>query len=143
MLRVIVDRRAEQAFRRRAIAKYPNEMMEALWGRYVGDEVHIFAFMGVPAKYASPTQVQYEEEDLDSHEDEAKEYNLELLGTIHTHPNHLDDIFSEGDTREVQESQDAVMGICVITKEMRRDRCISKTKITYWPAPRPLRVQYL
>lgn len=144
--RIVVDRRVEQAFRRRAIAQYPNEMIEALWGKFVGDEIHIYAFMGVRARYASPVIVSYEEEDLDCHEDESREYGLELVGTIHTHPNHLDGIFSEGDLREVQESQDVVMGICTIVPENIRRKSgtgtIRRTKITYWPAPRPIKVKH-
>lgn len=140
--KICISRKAEQAFRRRAIKNYPLEYMETLWGRILGTEVHIHAFMDIKHK-GRYTFLTYEEEDLDNQEDEAAEHRLELLGTIHSHPDHLETIFSEGDLREVQESQDTVMGICAITQEYVKGKLRRSTDIAYWPAPRPLKICYI
>lgn len=135
---IVVSRKAEKAFRRRAIASMPNEHLESLWGKIRGDKIYIHVFMPINHK-GRPTELTYEEEDLDSQEDEAPEHNLALIGTIHTHPHCLDAVFSETDMREVQETQDIVMAICSITQDGKsRKSC----EIVYWPAPRPMKVIY-
>jgi proteasome lid subunit RPN8/RPN11 len=113
--------------------------METLWGKVKGDALHIHAFMPIKHK-GFPARLRYEDYDLDDNEEEALEHKLELLGTIHTHPNCLDCIFSETDMREVQEAQDIVMAVCAITQDGKGRR---SCQITYWPAPRPMITVYL
>ena len=136
---IYVNRKSERAFRRRAIKSYPKEMMEAIWGHVIGTTLHVHAFVPVEHK-GRPTWLTYEEEELDDSEDDARDCKLELLGTIHTHPNCLDGIFSETDLREVQTAQDTVMGICAITQDAKGRR---SCEIVYWPTPRPMRKFYL
>lgn len=135
--KIVVDRKVEAAFRRRALAHLPSEYMEGIWGRIVGDAIYIHAFMPI-AQRSKPDTVYYDAEDLDDQEDEAIAEQLEMIGTIHSHPDCLDAIFSEGDTRSVQESQEAIMGICAIIKNEGEKR--RTCNIQYWPAPHPLRV---
>lgn len=138
---VKVTRTAEAGFRRRAIKAYPNEMMETIWGRVVGDTLHIHAFMPIKHK-GKPTILTYKDYDLSDQEDEAAEEKLELLGTIHTHPNVLEEIFSEEDLRGVQDEPDIIMGICAITQEISKGKKRRNCRIAYWPCPHPMQVTY-
>jgi proteasome lid subunit RPN8/RPN11 len=137
---IVVDRKVEAAFRRRARLAYPNEMLETMWGRFRGATIHVHAFMPVEHR-GKPEIVHYKHEDLDQLEDEAREHRLELVGTIHTHPNRLNCMYSEGDLADAQETQDVIMGICTVTPERVGNRTVRKTAISYWLAPRPLKVQ--
>lgn len=123
------------------MAKMPCEYIEALWGKVVKDELHICAFM--PIKHtAKPTEISYKEYDYSDHEDEAIEHRLEMIGSIHTHPQCLDEIFSETDLRGVQDEPDIIMGICSITQEMCKGKMRKSCCIAYWPCPRPMKVIY-
>jgi proteasome lid subunit RPN8/RPN11 len=139
--KIHVDRKAEREFRRRAVRAYPNEYMEGLWGYIRGSVIYVCAF--VPMEHKGYYQhLTYKDEVLDDHEDEAREHNLEYLGTIHTHPDLLETLFSEHDLREVQNTQDAVMAICAITQEINKGKTRRVCDIAYWPAVRPFTVTY-
>ncbi len=138
---VVVDRAAERSFRRRAVQAYPNEMMETLWGRVVGDTLYIHLFMPIEHK-GNPTTVAYAEHDLTDQEDEAEEHKLELLGTIHSHPDCLDALFSYGDLQDIQDKTDLIMGICAVTQEFSQGKKRRNCEIAYWPCPHPMRVTY-
>lgn len=139
---IVVSRTAEQAFRRRALARMPNEYMEALWGKVVARAVHIHAFM--PIKHTGkPNSIDYEDYDLESHEDESREVNLKFLGTVHTHPEPSSSEFSVEDLRSVQDSSDIVIAICLVKKKQKNGREQRRCEIVYWPAPRPMKVVYV
>lgn len=138
---IVVSRAAEQGFRRRALARMPKEYMEVLYGRIKGYKLHIHAFMPIEHK-GKPAALDYEDHDLEDHEGEAVDEHLELLGSIHSHPHCLDSIYSEQDFRDVQDKTDIVIAICAITQEMKNGRMHRRCQITYWPAPRPMKVVY-
>ena len=143
-----IDRKAEAGFRRRALKAYGppdapdgerKEYLETLWGAIRGEDLFVHAFMPI-AHRGRPGVLHYEEDDLDDQEEQALEESMVLLGSIHSHPDCIDAIFSEGDTRDTQETQEAVVGICaIVKKEGEKKRSCT---IQYWPAPRPMKVVY-
>lgn len=143
--KIVVDKKEEAKFRRRCLDNYPYEHIEALWGQIRGDTLYICAFMQMEHEVTVKT-INYEDEELDWHEDDAREAGLEFLGTIHSHPDCADDRFGDTDLEMSQESQEMVMGICAIetkkkgkngkAKKLKRRR----TRIAYWPTVRPLQV---
>jgi proteasome lid subunit RPN8/RPN11 len=144
--KIVVDKKEEAKFRRRALNCYPYEHIEALWGYVRGDVLYICAFMAMEHKVTIKT-IHYSDHELDDHEDDAREAGLEFLGTIHTHPDCADNRFGDTDLEMSQESQECVMGILAIetktkdettkkVKKLRRRR----THIAYWPTVRPLTV---
>lgn len=138
---IVIDRKAEQGFRRRALRAFPSEYIETLWGYVDGDTLNICVFM--PIKHtAAPAWVDYDEEEFDHQEEEAAEYKLELLGTIHTHPDRTETHFSETDLVSAQDTQECVLGICAIEEEKREGKKRRVCRIAYWPTPRPLRITY-
>jgi proteasome lid subunit RPN8/RPN11 len=136
--RVVVDKRAEQGFRRRALRRYPLEYIETLWGRIEGTTAYVHAFM--PLKHsATPDQIDYDDADLWDQHDEARDEQLTVLGSIHTHPDRDEAIFSEGDLREhIIDPHDRVMGICAIECKGKRRKC----RVIYWPGVLPCLVTY-
>jgi proteasome lid subunit RPN8/RPN11 len=144
--RIVVDKKEEARFRRRALHHYPMEHLEALWGKVHGDILYIHAFVKVDHKPGKIT-LKYEDTELDEHEEDAQEAGLSYLGTIHTHPNCNEARFGDTDLEQTQDSSDAVMGICGIqtTKKEKKDGKIVKTtlkrkvvRIEYWPIVIPL-----
>ncbi len=144
--RIVVDKKEEGKFRRRAIRHYPLEHMEALWGTVRGDILYIHAFIKVDHKPAART-ISYDDTELDEHEEDAAEIGLVYLGTIHTHPNCEDTRFGDTDLEQSQDSSDAVMGICAIqtTKKVKKGtKTVKKplkrkiARIEYWPIVKPL-----
>ena len=151
--KIVIDKEAEAGYRRRALKAYPVEYIEALWGYVRGDVLYVCAFVNM--KHTSnTTQCDYEDEELDDHEDQAKEEKLELLGTIHSHPwrkavslNNPNDIvdeafFSQSDLVGSQDSQESVIAICSITKFKGRGEPRKRCIMRYWPAVRPLEIVY-
>jgi proteasome lid subunit RPN8/RPN11 len=136
--KVVVDRRAEALFRRRALRRYPLEYIESVWGRIIGTTAYIHAFMPLDHE-ATPDAINYDDADLWDQHDEAREEGLTVLGSIHTHPDRDDAIFSETDLREhVIDPHDRVMGICAIECKGKR----RKLHIAYWPGVLPCPVIY-
>jgi proteasome lid subunit RPN8/RPN11 len=138
--KIVIDKREERKFRRRALAHYPYEHIEALWGEVRGDTVYVVAFMAMEHR-SSLKSLQYEDAELDEHEDDAKDAHLEFLGTIHSHPDCNDNRFGDRDLATMQESQESVMGILAIEaevkgKKLKKRRC----RVAYWPSTRPLEV---
>ena len=144
--RIVVDKKEERKFIRRALHRMPAEYMEALWGQIRADILYICAFVKMDHK-ATRNNLKYEEEELDEHEEDAEENGLHLIGSIHSHPNCEDnDVgFSETDLATMQESQETVMGICTV----QTSKVDAKTKVknplkrrvvrvAYWPSVTPL-----
>lgn len=137
--RIIVNRSAERGFRRRALSKYPLEHLEALWGKIVGESIHIYAFMPISHR-SGKTWIYYDEEEYADQKSEAKDMDMVLLGSIHSHPDSDDCCFSPTDLRDCQDTQDAIMAICAIKKTKTGK---PRSKIEYWPVPRPIKIKYL
>lgn len=132
-----VDRSAEAGFRRRALRALPNEWIETLWGFVENGVAYICVFMPVSQK-GSPTEVTYSDSEIEAQKLEARSYKLEVLGSIHTHPDREETIFSEGDLRELQRLPELVMGICAIDISSKRRKC----RVAYWPGVKPMKVEY-
>lgn len=133
-----VDKKAEYGFRRRALKAMPYEYVEALWGYIQGDVVHICKF--VPIKHRSGlTWLEYQNEEVEQQKIAAREVGLQVLGSIHTHPDRNETIFSEHDLRDIQENPEPIMAICAI--EVRPGRR-SVLRISYWPGVHPISVYY-
>jgi Prokaryotic homologs of the JAB domain len=139
-LKIVVDKKEEGRFRRRALYHFPLEHMEALWGQVRGDTLYICAF--VPMNFTqSMRTMSYDDTELDEHEEDAKEAGYTFLGTIHTHPNCKDTRFGDTDLEHSQDSQEDVMGICAIeTLNEGKKTERKKVRIEYWPTVRPLQV---
>jgi proteasome lid subunit RPN8/RPN11 len=146
-LKVVVDNKEEGKFRQRALNSCPKERIEALWGYVRGDTAYICAFMKCDVERSTPSLVKTPSDELDLHEEDAAEavivdsvsgqrIKLELLGTIHTHPDCDDAVLSEHDIRDAQNTQESIMAVCAIQYGKRR-----KTIVQYWPAIRPLKVE--
>lgn len=135
---VVVDRRAEAGYRRRALAALPNEHMETLYGRIKDTTAYIYAFVPFEHK-AEPKSIDYEEDDLVSEEDEAKEEGYLLLGTIHSHPGLDHTMFSQCDAEWVEKAGETLFAICAIEKAKNKRR---KCRITYWPGVKSLITRY-
>lgn len=151
--KIVIDKQEEAKFRRRALKAYPMEYIEALWGFIRKDVLYVCVFMpmeqnvdneGTPIKPKN-NSVSYAEDELDSHEDEAKEHRLTLLGTVHTHPDCSLTHFSEGDLLDQLDSQETVFGICAIETietKSKGKKCRRQCKIAYWPSIRPLHIEH-
>ena len=136
--RIVVDKKEEARFRRRALRRYPYEYIEALWGQVRGDTMYICAFVKM-LHTSSDRAIFLADNEMDDHVEDAEEHGMHFLGTIHTHPDCEDTRFGDTDLETSQESQEAVMGICAIQTKAKRlplDRKV--VRIAYWPTVRPL-----
>jgi proteasome lid subunit RPN8/RPN11 len=134
--KIVVDRRAEAGFRRRAIKALPNEHMETMWGTIDGTTAYVHVFMAIEHKGA-PDSISYEERDLIQQAREARSLGYILLGTIHTHPDRDVAMFSEADAIDAFEREEIMFGICAIELKKRR-----RLRICYWPGINPISIQY-
>jgi proteasome lid subunit RPN8/RPN11 len=139
-----VCREEEAKMRRRMLRALPCEHIETIWGKIEQSTLHICVFMPVDIDKQSPVAVEYDEVEIDHSEDEAKLFGMIHLGTIHSHPDRSELLFSEADLRGSQEDSDIILGICAIEflkakrGKKRRRRC----RIAYWPTVRPLPVKH-
>lgn len=145
--KIVVDKNEEAKFRRRSLDRYPFEHIEALWGYVRGDVLYVCAFMAMEHK-ATVKHIHYEDQELDEHEEDAREAGLEFLGTIHTHPDCTDNRFGDTDLEMSQESNECIMGICAIEtkRKIPGSKKVQKLKrrrtlVAYWPTVRPLQVE--
>lgn len=120
-MKVIVAADIIAAFRRRALRRYPREYMETIFGRATGGAVHIFAFHPIPHD-ATRAACYYAPQEIESQREDAEEHKLELLGTIHSHPDGGSSP-SEEDWETAGSDGEIVSGICQILKRKNRLRC--------------------
>ena len=110
-----------RGYRRRALARYPREYMETLWGRMRDGEVDIYACYPIDHK-GTRDNCQYVGSDIEAQRDEdAPEHGLTLLGTIHSHPDGSSGP-SEADFVTAAGDGDIVSGICQILRHNGRRR---------------------
>jgi proteasome lid subunit RPN8/RPN11 len=134
--RIVVDKEQENNFRRRALRAMPDEYIETLYGYVDGSTAYICAFVDCEHE-GTPAQVTYDDDELDSHEHHARKNGLELLGTIHSHPDREDPLYSHADARDCfDKKKESLFGICAISITGKRRKC----NIAYWPAVQPLPV---
>jgi proteasome lid subunit RPN8/RPN11 len=114
-VKLLIDRRILNGFRRRCLAKYPKEHVESVYGRIANDTVEIHGF-GKIEHEATKTYVTYDDEELEDGQDEAEELKLEALGTAHSHPNCSSAEPSEHDWIAGTHDGELVMGIVAIYK---------------------------
>jgi proteasome lid subunit RPN8/RPN11 len=140
--RVVVDTKAEAGYRRRALRRLPNEYLETLWGYVRGTTAYVCVFMPLEHK-ARPQSLEYNDCDWEHDADEAREHNLHLIGSIHSHPRREDTVFSETDARGVFDTSEIIMGICSIENPTKANGLTRrKCRVDYYPCPRPLDVKY-
>ncbi len=82
---VHVNSRILGAYRRRAKLAWPQEHLEALFGKVYKNGYHIHVFYPFPHK-GGRYAVVYDEDDITRLRQEAEDLKLVMLGTIHTHP---------------------------------------------------------
>lgn len=128
--RVIISKSLLSAFRKRALAAYPNETMQTLWGRLSGNSV-IVTSMRTPEQKVSETEVVFYEDDLSSPAVDTRE---QYLGTIHSHPECLDATPSQVDWDTSFEAGEYVFGIMRIVKKVNGR---FTTEVAWWE-PRPM-----
>ncbi len=112
-MKVNVSQDVLSSFRRRALRRYPREYMETIWGRVRGGEAYIYAFH--PIKHEGDKErITYEPVEIEEQRDEeAPLEKMELLGTIHTHPDSgIEPSQSDWETARVD--GDMIIGICQI-----------------------------
>jgi proteasome lid subunit RPN8/RPN11 len=127
--KVIVDRKEENKFRRRALRKFPNEYIEVLFGYIENECLRVTNFVPVAHK-GQPGKCDYFQEDIDAQNELANTLDLRVVGTIHTHPFRDDALASVEDYRSCVYGQDLVIGIMSLTKKKGRRRV---TDVAYWP----------
>ena len=136
-MRVIIDRRILASFRRRALAKYPVEYMEMVWGLSLPNRIEINAFAELEHS-ATPLQIDYDMAELHNGAKEAEEVHLECLGSIHSHPQCESAEPSEADWIDGCKGKESIMGILAIWKS-KSGRFRSRLK--WWRPEMPLKIE--
>jgi proteasome lid subunit RPN8/RPN11 len=116
VIRVVVDRKVLDGFKRRAMRAFPNEYIEEVWGRLRKGEAHVFAISTIKQIDATPNEVEAEL----SAECGEREKNLTLLGTIHTHIHPDPAEPSRIDLINFREEGELIMGIMSVKKTGKR-----------------------
>lgn len=147
---IYVDKSAERGFVRRALAAFPKEYIEAIWGIRKGPNVYVHSFQHLDhsattgqAEYASFEICEEEKvlekypDGMDEHAESAKQEGVRVLGKIHSHPwedpdefDKQDDYPSEGDLEEDSSEGSVVTGICLIRKHQNGRKYVT---VSYWP----------
>lgn len=132
-MKVQVSKKILDSFRRRALKRYPKEIMETVFGRVVDDTVQIFAFY--PIDHTASTEAcEYYPIDLEEQreKEDAPEYpHIKFLGTIHSHPDGGPDP-SDSDWETARTDGDIVSGIYQILPS-RKGR--KKCKVRFYSEP--------
>jgi proteasome lid subunit RPN8/RPN11 len=137
-MRVIVDKDEERKFRRRALSHMPNEYMEVMYGYVEDDTLVVCAFVDIDHE-GTPKSIAYDQEEIDRQKGLAEKSGLVLLGTIHTHPDREEGIYSECDARDSYHNEEKLFAICSIHMKSGKRRTVD---IWYWPGVTPLEVEY-
>lgn len=105
---VVIDKRILEAFKRRCLKRYPNERLEVLLGKIVGDQAHVHSLQDIAHKSRR----------LECESDEDIEYS-EHIGTIHSHPD-IDCTPSNTDIETAIDEGEKIFGICSIRRKNNR-----------------------
>ena len=111
-MRLCVSQRELRNFRRRAMRRYPNEYLEALWGIKNGSGWSVVEFR--PIEHDAGTETI----DYDGAEGAfgERDGSLVRLGLIHTHPDTPECAPSEHDWKDSSEVKELITGIFTIEK---------------------------
>ena len=144
-LKVTIDQKTLNAFKRRARKTFPTEHCEAAWGKVTLTEVIVDRLVEVP--YTAGTDglsaycnVTYEE--WDKCAAAAKEAGLDLIGSIHSHPADFGDSItfpSSWDNESAVEYGEQIIGIYSIEKDKKTGR-VKKTNVSWYLPQRPIEV---
>lgn len=128
-MRIQVDRRVLKGFRQRALKKYPLEHLETIFGFVKSNVIHIVSFCPIDHD-SKPDRCEYLVADIEEQRDKEDfpEYRkLQLLGTIHSHPDAPGEP-SEADWQTSRIDGDLVSGIYQILPRKRGQRKYGKVK---------------
>lgn len=107
-------------YRRRALRRYPREYMETIWGKVRDDRIDVCAFYPVDHT-GTRNDCQYYPSDLEAQKDDAEDVKLQMIGTIHSHPDGSSGP-SGADIATANTDGDIVSGILQITRRNGRRR---------------------
>lgn len=124
--RILVSKKLLAGYKKRAIAAYPSELLETLWGRIEGDTAIIERVLPVNQR-ATNNEVTADDADIHAPAKDAR--GVMILGTIHSHPDSTDASPSEPDWEDSYKNGEHLFGVCRITND--------KAKMAFWEA-RPL-----
>jgi len=133
-LQVKVNDLELRKLKRRMKQAFPYERIELLVGRRGAGVVCVDEFWQIPHR-AGKDHCEYSHEMLLEIKKRIKRDGLELLGTIHSHPNTFDGSLSEIDLHYAHVTKEIVSGICSIYKTSGgQKRC----RILFWQPFTPL-----
>ena len=129
-----MDPKLIAAFRRSAIRAYPNEHIEVLRGRVVGDTATVAALVSIDHR-STEAQVDFHRSDVVTVE--------AFLGTIHSHcgeeGGNYDSAPSSADWHDAFTSGEIVFGVMLVEKTAKGR---FKTSVEFWQSRPPIEVVY-
>lgn len=125
--RILVSKKLLDGYKKRAIAAYPSELLETLWGRIEGDTAIIERVLPVNQK---ATEMVTEATYADIMQPAKEARGIMLLGTIHSHPETVDASPSEHDWRDSYQNGEHIFAVCQLRKKAEK----FTSKISIWEA---------
>lgn len=128
-MKVLVSRSVLNGFRKRALAKFPAEHLEMIWGTVSGSSYNIVAFYPID-HIGLHEECQYDPQDVaaqrEKEEDFPESKGLKWLGSIHSHPD-AGPYPSDADWESARTDGELIMGIYQILPK-RGGRKITKVR---------------
>jgi proteasome lid subunit RPN8/RPN11 len=140
--KIVIDKKAELLFRRRAQRRLPKEYVNLLYGYIERGTAYVCAFVEIEHK-ATTKSVEWDDGLQDEHDEYAKEMELEVLGSIHVHPCHTETILSDGDWRHhLEDPREKIMGVLAVYPKEFNGLSRNVCKVAYWPGVTPIPIEY-
>ena len=134
--KVFIDKRTLRAFCRRARRAYPNEHLEALFGKALKSGYYVHIFYPFPHK-GTRYMACYETDELARLHQEAEDMKLKMIGSIHTHVGIKQcDHPSIGDHVQGIEDGEELLGVCNIYVRNKK----THTTFTFCVPSEPLKI---
>lgn len=140
-MRVTVDRKQLQRFRARALKTYPQEYIEVVLGENRGDHLVIKKFVQIAHKATKTDQLcsvcgqatdqrslDYTEDEMETCKRMARDEGLQILGSIHSHPDQQADTYPSDTDNASCTTYDLLLGIMAIWKAGKRKR----SSVKWW-----------